>query len=185
MPGQVMNRLPDGSLMVESHHRGWHCRRAASCLLTPEPGDTVLVATVEEQLWVLAVLERNEQQNLAEISVPGSLTIAAQGALNFNSHGLNITADNGNCHINKMQYSGESLSAWVSVAQLMGNKFESVWQTITQLSQRLFRHTAQTEQVRAGQLDMQAEDYMRLHARHTMMTAKAVTKIDAEQIHIG
>ncbi|PHM79308.1 DUF3540 domain-containing protein [Xenorhabdus cabanillasii] len=183
--GQVVNRLQDGSLMVESNNRGWHCRRAASCLLTPEPGDTVLVTTADGQLWVLAILERPEQQYLAEISVPGDLAISSQGDLSLNSNGLNIAASIGNCHISKMQYSGESLSAWVSITQLIGNKFESVWQTVTQLSNRLFRHTTQTEQVQAGQLDIQAESYIRLHAQNTMMSAKAVAKIDAEQIHIG
>ncbi|MDC9590228.1 DUF3540 domain-containing protein [Xenorhabdus sp. XENO-10] len=183
--GQIVNILQDGSLMVESQNRGWHCRRAASCLLAPEMGDTVLLMKADDQFWILAILERTEQQNPAEISVSGDLSITAQGNLNLNSNGLNITADNGNCHINEMQYSGESLSVWVSITKMIGNQFESVWQTVTQLSNRLFRHTTQTEQVHAGQLDMQAESYVRLHAQNTVVSAKAITKIDAEQIHIG
>ncbi|MBD2810176.1 DUF3540 domain-containing protein [Xenorhabdus sp. Vera] len=183
--GQVINILQDGSLMVESKNRGWHCRRAVSCLLTPAMGDIVLIIKTDEQLWVLAILERAKQQNAAEINIPGDLSITAQGNLDLNSNGLNITADNGNCHVNEMQYSGESLSAWVSMTRIVGNQFESVWQTITQLSNRLFRHTRQTEQVQAGQLDMQAENYVRLHAQNTVISAKAITKIDAEQIHIG
>ncbi|PHM28784.1 DUF3540 domain-containing protein [Xenorhabdus innexi] len=183
--GQVIRSFPDGSFMVESHHRGWRCQRAVSCLLTPELGDTVLVTQVEGQHWLLAVLTRPEHQQQAEITVPGDLTLAPQGNLHFNSEELHIDADSGHCHIKKMHYTGESLSAWVTITQLIGNQFESVWQTITQLSHRLFRHTAQTEQVRAGQLDMQADSYLRLHAQNTLMSAKAVAKIDAEQIHVG
>ncbi|AOM40261.1 DUF3540 domain-containing protein [Xenorhabdus hominickii] len=183
--GQVINILQDGSLIVKSEKRGWHCRQAASCLLKPEMGDTVLLTNVDEQIWILAILERAEQQNPAEINVPGDLSITSQGNLNLNSNGLNITADNGSCHINEMQYSGESLSAWVSITRIVGNQFESVWQTVTQLSNRLFRYTTQTEQVHAGQLDMQAESYVRLHAQNTVVSAKAITKIDAKQIHIG
>ncbi|MDX8000572.1 DUF3540 domain-containing protein [Xenorhabdus sp. Reich] len=183
--GQVIHILQDSNLMVESQDRGWHCRQAASCLLTPEIGDTVLITKVEEQFWILAILERAEQQHPAEINILGDLTINSQGNLNLNSNGLNITADNGSCHINEMQYSGKSLSAWVSITRIVGNQFESVWQSITQLSHRLLRHTTQTEQVHAGQLDMQAENYMRLHAQNTIVSAKAITKIDAEQIHIG
>ncbi|MDX7985942.1 DUF3540 domain-containing protein [Xenorhabdus sp. 12] len=183
--GQIVNTLQDGSLVVEFENRGWHCRRAVSCLLTPEMGDTVLLTKINDQLWILAILERAEPQSSAEICIPGDLSISAQGNLNLNSDGLNITADNGNCHINEMQYSGESLSVWLSVSRLVGNQLESVWQNITQLSNRLFRHTTQTEQVHAGQLDMQAESYARLHAQNTVVTAKAIAKIDAEQIHIG
>ncbi|WP_338802961.1 DUF3540 domain-containing protein [Xenorhabdus griffiniae] len=184
--GQIVNVLPDGSFMVESHNnRGWHCRQAASCLLIPSMGDTVLMTKTNNQLWILAILERAEQQHIAEISVPGDLTITAQGNLSLHSNGFAITANNGNCHINEMQYSGESLSAWISITRLVGNQFESLWKTVTQLSHRLFRHTTQTEQVRAGQLDMQAENYARLHAQQAIVSAKAITKIDAEQIHIG
>ncbi|PHM45633.1 lipoprotein [Xenorhabdus mauleonii] len=183
--GQIVNTLQDGSLVVEFENRGWHCQRAVSCLLTPEMGDTVLLTKVNDQLWILAILTRAEPKNSAEICIPGDLSITAQGNLNLNSNGLNITADNGNCHINEMQYSGESLSAWISISRMVGNQLESVWQNITQLSNRLFRHTTQTEQVHAGQLDMQADSYVRLHAQNTVVTAKAITKIDAEQIHIG
>ncbi|CDL80711.1 DUF3540 domain-containing protein [Xenorhabdus szentirmaii] len=187
MTGQIINLHQDGSFMMaeSKNNRGWHCQRAASCLLTPDMGDTVLIAKVENQLWILAILERAEQQHPAEISVSGDLTITSHGDLSMNSHGLNITAANGNCHISEMQYSGKSISAWVSITRLVGDQFESLWQTVTQLSNRLFRHTTQTEKVHAGQLDMQAENYARLHARQTIVTAKAMTKIDAEQIHIG
>ncbi|WP_340608885.1 DUF3540 domain-containing protein [Xenorhabdus bharatensis] len=184
LAGQIIRRLQDGSFMIESSGERLHCRRAASCLLTPEPEDTVLVTKVAGQFWVLAILERPEQQS-AEISVSGDLTIASKGNLTLNSHELNVDANSGNCQIKKMQYMGESLYAWVSITQFIGNKLESVWQTVTQLSHRLFRHTAQTEQVRAGQLDIQTENYLRLHAKNTIISAKAITKIDAEQIHIG
>ncbi len=186
MTGQIVNILHDGGFMAESENkRGWHCRQAASCLLTPGIGDTVLMTKINHQLWILAILERAEQQQVAEINVPGDLLITSQGNLSMNSDGLTITANNGNCHIHEMQYSGESLSAWVSVTRLVGNQFESLWKTVTQLSHRLFRHTTQTEQVHAGQLDMKAEGYARLHGQQTIVTAKAITKIDAEQIHIG
>ncbi|AOM40239.1 DUF3540 domain-containing protein [Xenorhabdus hominickii] len=187
MTGQIVSILQDGSFMVEEskNNRGWHCRRAASCLLTPDMGDTVLITQIDGHLWILAILERPDQQHPAEINVSGDLTITSSGNLSMNSNGLNITANNGNCHISEMQYSGESLSAWVSITRLVGNQFESLWQTVTQLSNRLFRHTKQTEQVHAGQLDMKAENYARLHAQHTIVSAKSITKIDSEQIHIG
>jgi len=39
--------------------------------------------------------------------------------------------------------------------------------------------------VRAGQIDMQASESMRLHAKNTFVTSKALVKVDAEQIHMG
>lgn len=183
--GQVVNLLNDGTMMVESEGRGWHCRRAASCLMTPEFGDRVLIASADGQLWLLAVLERAESRQPAVLSVEGDLQIAPRGSLSLDSQALHITAKTGDCHIAAMNYSGESITAWVSLSRIVGKQCESVWQAVTQISHRLLRKTTQMEQVRAGQLDMQAEDYLRMHAQNTVVTAKAITKIDSEQIHMG
>ncbi len=182
--GTVTHCFADGSLMVESEGRGWHCRRAASCVIAPQAGDTALIASVDNQLWLLAVLERANPQS-AELSVPGDLHIRSAGELSLSGEALRVSAQQGDCHISEMKYSGDKLSAWVSLSRIVGKRAESVWQTVTQISHNLFRSTRQTEQVRAGQLDMKAEDYARLHAHNTVITSKAITKVDSEQIHMG
>ena len=182
--GTVTHGFADGSLTVESEGRGWHCRRAVSCVISPQVGDTVLIASVENQIWLLAVLERlNPQQ--AELHVPGDLHIRSSGELSLSGEALRVSAEQGDCHINDLKYSGDKVAAWVSVARIVGKRAESVWQTVTQISQNLLRTTRQMEQVRAGQLDMKAEDYVRLHAHNTVITSKAITKVDSEQIHMG
>ncbi|WP_105604435.1 DUF3540 domain-containing protein [Cronobacter sakazakii] len=182
--GTVTHCFADGSLMVESEGRGWHCRRAASCVIAPQAGDTALITSVDNQLWLLAVLERANPQS-AELSVPGDLHIRSAGELSLSGEALRVSAQQGDCHISEMKYSGDKLSAWVSLSRIVGKRAESVWQTVTQISHNLFRSTRQTEQVRAGQLDMKAEDYARLHAHNTLITSKAITKVDSEQIHMG
>ncbi|CAI2438596.1 Protein of uncharacterised function (DUF3540) [Serratia ficaria] len=182
--GIVTHCFANGSLSVESEGRGWHCQRAASCVIAPQPGDRVLIAGVDHQVWLLAVLERANPE-AAELSVPGDLHIRSDGELSLSSAALRVSAGQGDCHIGEMQYSGDKLSAWVSLSRIVGKQAESVWQTITQVSHNLLRTTRQTEQVRAGQLDMKAEDYARLHAQNTVITSKAITKVDAEQIHMG
>ena len=182
---QVTHCFEDDSLMVESEGRGWHCRRAVSCVIAPQAGDTVLISAVDNQMWLLAVLERQNPASAAELSVQGDLHIASQGALSLSSEALNISAAKGECHISEMNYSGDKISAWVSLSRIVGKRAESVWQTVTQISQQLFRTTRQMEHVRAGQLDMKAEDYLRMHAQNTVITSKAITKVDSEQIHVG
>ncbi|WP_039056539.1 DUF3540 domain-containing protein [Enterobacter sp. Bisph1] len=181
---RVTHCFDNGSLMVECDGRGWHCRRAVSCVIAPQAGDTVLISAVDNQMWLLAVLERGNN-DATELSVPGDLRIASQGALTLSSEALNVSAAKGDCHISEMTYSGDKISAWVTLSRVVGKRAESVWQTVTQLSHNLFRTTRQTEQVRAGQLDMKAEDYLRMHAHNTVITSKAITKVDSEQIHMG
>lgn len=182
--GIVTQGFADGSLLVESEGRGWHCRRAVSCVIAPQVGDSVLIAGVDNQIWLLAVLERVSAE-ATELSVPGDLLIRSEGELSLRGAALKVSAEQGDCHISEMSYSGDKLSAWVSLSRIVGKRAESVWQTVTQISHNLLRTTRQTEQVRAGQLDIKAEDYARLHAHNTVITSKAITKIDSEQIHMG
>lgn len=182
--GVVTHCFDDGSLMVESEGRGWHCRRAVSCVIAPEPGDNVLIAGTGNQVWLLAVLER-AGTGAAELNVVGDLHIHSNGELSLSSTTFSVQAAQGDCHVTEMTYSGEKLSAWLSLSRVVGKRAETVWETLTQISHYVFRHTRQTEQVRAGQLDMQAEHSARLHAKNTFITSKAIAKIDSEQIHVG
>lgn len=184
MTGNVTHCFDDGSIMVESDGRGWHCRRAVSCVITPMAGDTVLLTPVEPNMWILAVLEQADATQ-SELSTPGHLRIQSEGELSLRSETLHISANAGECHIKEMTYSGEKLNAWVSLSQMVGKRLESVWQTVMVVSHNFFRTTHQTELVRAGQLDMKAERYARLHADNTLITSKTITKIDSEQIHMG
>ena len=180
--------------MVECEGRGWHCRRAASCLLTPALGDNVLVAGCGHQLWAIAVLERAEPQSAARLCVTGdlqietpsgSLSLHSAQALKLSGDAMTLQANSGDCHVDKMKYSGEELSAFVSISRPVGKRCESLWHSVSQISHSLFRKVRQTEHVRAGQLDYQAEDYARIHARNTLITSKDITKLDSEQIHVG
>lgn len=182
--GEVTHCFPDGSLTVESEGRGWHCLRAASCVITPQPGDSVLLASVESQVWLLAILERSNTHQV-ELSVLGDLHIRSAGQISLSSQALRVDAAQGDCHIRNMKYSGEELSAWVTLSRIVGNRAESVWKIVTQISDNLFRSIRQTEQVRAGQLDIKAENYVRLHGNNMIITSKAITKVDSEQIHMG
>lgn len=143
-----------------------------------------MIASADNQIWLLAVLESVNPQR-AEVSVPGDLHILSAGELSLSGMALRVSAKQGDCHISEMNYSGDKLSAWVNLSRIVGKRAESVWQTVTQISHNLLRMTRQTEQVRAGQLDMKAEDYARLHAHNTVITSKAITKVDSEQIHMG
>ncbi len=193
--GRVADILSDGSIVVENEGLGWHCRQAASCLLAPEIGDTVLFArSDDEKLWLLAVLERACPEHLAHISIQGDLNISTLGGsltlnseqqLALNSHTLQVKSTHGECAIGTMEYRGDEVNARLGIGRWIGERCESVWHTVTHLSQLMFRQVKQTEHVRAGQLDYQAQDYLRLHSRNTLITAENIAKIDSEQIHVG
>lgn len=182
--GTVTHCFADGSITVESDGLGWHCRRAVGCLIVPQAGDRVIISSMDNQIWLLMVLERDEDRQV-ELNVLSDLHIRSAGKLSLSGQSLRVNAQKGDCHINEMNYSGDKLSVWVNLSRIVGERTESVWQTVIQISHHLLRTTRWTEQVRAGQLDIKAEDYARLHARNTVITSKAITKVDSEQIHMG
>lgn len=183
--GEVVAIQPDGRFWVAIDGRSWLTQRAASCLLTPEVGDVALMMTVEQQFWLLAVLTRAHPEQAAHLHCDSDLHLSSAGMLQLESPQFTLNAERGTCDIDELKYHGNSVSVWVNVGRVFGKQCESIWESVTQFSQRLLRKTAQCEQVRAGQLDVKTEDFTRLHAKNTFISSKTLTKMDAKQIHMG
>ncbi|TCV98830.1 uncharacterized protein DUF3540 [Biostraticola tofi] len=191
--GKVLARLAEGRYLISFDNRTWQCQLAASCLLRPEAHDEVLLAGDDDRLWLLAVLLRADSSGVATLGVSGDLLIAPAGNLQMSSAGqiglncqrLALAAERGECRIEQMNYTGQALSVVLQQAAIVGKSLETLWHTATQISHRLLRCVTHKEQVRAGQIDIQAEDCLRFHSKNTLISAEALIKIDAEQIHMG
>lgn len=83
----VLTEVKDGAdasgvfRLVQPCGTGIAARKAVSCLIAPQPGDKVLISTVENTTYILTVLERpdcadGEQQ--LRLETPGHLHIAAE-----------------------------------------------------------------------------------------------------------
>ncbi|BEP61728.1 DUF3540 domain-containing protein [Variovorax sp. V213] len=186
--GTVVEQLPDGALLVEPQAGGdrWHCPRAASCLLEPGKGDTVLVAGPHrESLYLIAVVTQADTSQ-SHIVTEGDLTIRSRrGRIALNAPALALQAERAQVEIADMEYRGAELRVTTLVARFVGRTLETVLDRLSVLTRSSFRLTEEVEQVRAGQIDMQAAETLRLHAKNTFVTSKALVKVDAEQIHMG
>jgi hypothetical protein len=78
-PGTVVRA--DGATLVVCTARGeFRARRAVSCLVAPEAGDLVLLATAGEAgCFVLAVLERGARSTPTRLVVEGDVDVVAAG----------------------------------------------------------------------------------------------------------
>lgn len=183
--GLLLNVDANGLTQVLIDGRRWPCQRAASCLLTPQVDDRVLVYRAGEQLWLLAVLVRAQPQQAAELHCEGELSLSASQKLTLRSPQFHLEADNGECHIDQLSYRGEKVSAWITLSRIFGQRCESVWENLTQISHHLLRRTTHTEQVRAGQLDVKTSQLTRLRAPTTLISSESLTRVDGKQIHMG
>jgi len=198
--GNVETIHDDGSYSVRCDGYVWLCRRAASCLLMPAAGDTVLVSGPDHQrVYLLAVIEQaNPAASLLE--VPGDLCVAAANvaiesrentrltsaqALDLNSTNLNVQSDKGMCLVNEMEYVGKQVKSTVGFFHFIGNVYESIVDRLSQMSRSSFKVTEGVEQVRAGMIDYEAEKTARVHSKYTVVTAEDLIKVDGKQIHMG
>ncbi|ETD67474.1 hypothetical protein V757_11295 [Pelistega indica] len=167
-------------------------KKAASCLLMPAVNDVVLVSGADiNQAYVIAVLE---QANTAqqEIAIAGnvlvsasSLTFKSEQLLSMESAQITLKAQEAHCVVEQTQFVGKEMKATIGLVQLVGKVYEAIVDRLSHMSKRAFRITEQTEQVRVGTLDYQAENSARIHAKYTMVTAKDLVKVDSDQIHMG
>jgi len=175
-------------------------RRAASCLLVPEPGDRVLLA-LEPEPFIVAVLERGGEQPAAlrldgdvRLEVPsGKLDIAASEgvrlrsdrAISLLSRALRIESGSGELLFGRLEAVASATRAHIGKLSLVADTCDVVAERIAQRAKRAYRFVEELDQLRARYLDHRADDLLQLKGKNTVLTAREVTKIDGEQIHVG
>jgi hypothetical protein len=199
--GHVIGAGPEG-YAVRTDCGVLIARRAVSCLVDPEPGDTVLVSGQSaDEGYIIAVLERTVDGPLrmtfrgnTNISVEGgSIAIAAiegvhlsAGALlNVSSDELTIRARRATVLVECLTAIGKELSATMGRIRAIGNVFESVVERLFMSAKHSLRSVEGVDQVRSGVIDYRADQLMSLRGANVLATARELVKFDGEQIHLG
>jgi len=200
--GRLTGLLPGGLLGVEDDDGvTWRCRRAASCLLKPEVGDTVLLSGPNSsRVYLIAVIEQADT-SVGRIEVPGDLTLGGGGAvliesrtgvrlrsgekLEISSREWMLQAERGDCRVDEMRFTAQTCDATVGRVRLIGKVLETVADRIVQIARNALRSVDEVDQIRVGHLDCKATDTVRIHGKHTLVTGKELVKVDASQIHMG
>lgn len=173
-------------------------RRAASCLLQPEPGDRVLVAFVAEP-WILAVLERDESRP-AEIAFEGDAVVRSRGRLdlrapevqvsgggrlNLAARKIGLQGGAAEIAVDRLEARGRAATGSFDEVSLVARLCDRVAERVTERAARVFRFVSELEQLRARRFDHRAETSAQIQAEQLAVVARQVAKIDGEQVHIG
>lgn len=175
-------------------------RRAVSCLVAPEPRDRVLVAIGSSATWVLAVLEREAAEAL-RLSTERDLRVEAQGRLVLGAkegvdvatpEGIRLASKTATIDAVETTVVSERFSLLAGLVRAESKTVHAVLgvldSTLERLSQRVkraYRFVEEMDVTRAGQIDYRADDVASLRARHTVMAADELVKVDGKQIHLG
>ena len=167
-------------------------RRAASCLVEPEPGDTVACLEGGGRAWVTAVLER---------AAGGPATVCASGGLRIGGPGapLELQADTLTMRAQRLQAEAEQATVTLEQADLMARRlnivaatvrsvgalWSSVFDRVQHFSQQYQRTTEGLDRVEAAQLQCEASQLLQLHGEHTLINGEKLVKARGAQIHFG
>lgn len=198
----VVTHGDDQGYMVDCDGREWSCARAASCLLAPTVGDTVLISGPDtSRVYLIAVIAQADPAS-ARIEISGDVVIASlDGDLTLQSAGrtqlsgdthvqiqsaaFGLRAGDADCRVDRMRYAGAEVKGSIGILRLVGKVYEMAVDRLVQLSRNVVRITEESEHVRARVLDSQASQSARLHSPYTVVTGEELVKVDAKQIHVG
>jgi hypothetical protein len=164
-------------------------RRALSCLVAPNLGDRVLLARLDDgTTFVLAVLEREEEDAEVRLSTDRSMTIEAPaGRVDIvGAEGVAlVTAGKLTATFESLSLAGERILANAKKSTIVGQVVEAIADVAAQRFKRAFRHVTEVDQLRAGHVDYQVDKALRIHSENAFVTAEQIVKLDGENIHLG
>lgn len=177
--------------------------RAFSCLVRPEPGDTVLVAVEDTgRSRIIAVMDRPGQAPGARLDLEGNLEVNVnQGSLRFRAdtdlslsagEELSLTsqtiaadADEGRFRLKHLSFLGHAIDTQVQRIRTVAETCDHYIRTWTQRLVSSFRSVSDHDEVQANSKRTLVDGVLTMQARTAVMTAEEDVKIDAEQIHLG
>lgn len=189
--GQVIEPVGENGFLVARGQRRQICTQAFGCLVRPSSGDRVLLADVDGDTFILSVLERPGTER-PTLRLPNGLDIDSGAevritgtAVELAPETLRLRASELDCQTATLTYSCKEAKGFIGVGKLVGRTLELLADKWVQISKQSYRISEQLECVRAGELDCEATQNLRLHGKNTLISADQLSKLDARQIHIG
>jgi hypothetical protein len=197
--------LDDGSVfMVQINGSIIPARQAASCLIKPATGDTVLLFIDKKEItYVLAVLKRKETDK------PGTnIILEGQVSLHVNNGTLSLTADRdvvlasgnrldvstsnycvhaekGDITIERLSIVSRLIHGQVKTIRMVAVYAETICRRLTQRLENAYRFVKKHDEVQSHTARYLAEETFTVHAKNTVQMAEQNVIINAEQIHLS
>ncbi|MDR2669487.1 MAG: DUF3540 domain-containing protein [Desulfovibrio sp.] len=187
------------ALRVLCGNRAYTARTAASCLLQPQKGDTVLLACLEDEMQVvLAVLFRSGDARLrlpahSTLECPGNLILRCADSLDLQSgrsmrlhaEDLGVTAQNCDLRALSVKSVANSIDICCNTLYSFGKSVLSVFASLTQCLGTSRRMVEGVDETRAGSSTLLAEDTVTVMSKNKLTLAEETARTDAKLIQLG
>ncbi len=158
--GRVSESALDGAWWIATEPGGAArlARTAVSCLVQPQPDDLVQLFQAAGECWVLAILER--RGDTASVALDfGTARVLLK------AHDVRVQAHD------RLDLEAAHLASRADV--------------VTQAAAERHAHVSGTDATHAGNTFIHTERHLGVHAQSAVVTADALLKMDAGQIHMG
>ena len=194
--GVVAAPVEGESLVVHSGGLRLRTQRAASCLLQPEPGDSVAcLHCAGQDAWILAVLHRpgcaphvlRPADGAAGLRIDGG-----GGSIDIHGGRIGLRADRLEGHMGSAAFTadttevvGRQLSVVAGRIKAVGQMLSTVMERVQHFSRSHVRTTDGIDRVTATHVEVEADQLMRLEAEHALVNGRSLVKARGAQIHFG
>jgi hypothetical protein len=199
--GRVLGDADDRGCRVLLGNAAFEAGLAASCLLRPQKGDTVLLAELEdERRLVLAVLFRNEAMEArlrlppeSSLECPGRLSLRAGetldlqsgGAMGLRTEDLAVTARSGALQIADLKAVADVAEVCCRAFSSLGDTALSVFRSLTQCLGSSRRMVEGNDETRAGNSTLIVEENATVMSKNGLTLAEETARTDAKLIQLG
>ena len=194
----VVRAFVDGSWLV-SHDRGSVVAKLApSCLLAPEVNDVVMLATVPEGAFVLAVLDRGGEHRRIEvdgelhlsatrvcIEADEELTLRSKRVARLVGEALTVAATEATWVAKQLRVLGEAFVVDATRIKQISTYSDVESESARERLGNSYRDVREVEHVKAGSLTFSLRDTLSVHANLAAVTAKKLLRLAGDQIHLG
>ena len=177
----------DGSVSLASGGRRIRARRAASCVLEPAPGDTVLAIGVEADAgaFVIAILDRPAGAE-AVLSVPGAAeTTLVQDRLALRCERLTVDAGDATLRGRVARVAGGVLAAVAERIDVVARTLRRSADHELSRAGNATRTVDGAETVTAGEMMIEARTALGQRAGIVLVDAREDVRMNGERITMG
>ena len=175
----------ENAVLVEVRDERHAARRAASCLLSPEPGDVVMCSASRLGVHILHVLER-DAPDCATLSAPGVRRVVLDlPALDIHTEHLDVTATRARARVEHLHLFSRLVSVVTGGFELVADRLKRIARHESASTVDSVRTVRNTDTLRAGHILHDASEVMSLRSHVTVVEARGDVRVNGERISMG
>jgi hypothetical protein len=182
--GRVLEILGPETVMVAGESEVRPARRAASCLISPSPGDEVLCALDGETAFILAVLTLADPWAVASCRLPARSEISAD-ELSVKARELSGETERAGLKADRLALAGDHLTLSWRVLRLAAGLFSAALGSLlskTKTSRVVVESTASLE---TGRLSVRTDGDLTARSASLDIKAEGPVVIDGRALRLG